>query len=371
MLTSDERLYYSRQLLLPQIGEQGQQRLRNARVLIIGAGGLGCPVLLYLAAAGIGHLGIVDGDTVAAHNLHRQILYRYTDVGQPKATLAAALLRERNPFIQISVFAEFLTPENAASIVSGYDLVVDCTDRFDARYLINDVCTELGKPFVYGAIHRFEGQVSVFNLHENSPTYRCLFPTPPAEGTIQNCAEAGVMGTTAGLIGLYQANEAVKIIAQTGNPLDGHLLIIDLLNNSRHIFLIKLQTDKRKIRIEKQYTTADCQTIAKPAMRTISPRELHQQLSKGSAYFLLDVREPEEFAICHIPNSVLIPMHEIPARSHELPQNMDMVVICHHGVRSAHVINYLESTGHQGKLYNLAGGVHAWALEVDNTMPTY
>lgn len=370
MFTSDERLYYSRQLLLPQIGEEGQQRLGKARVLVIGAGGLGCPVLLYLAAAGIGHLGIVDGDTIAAHNLHRQVLYRYTDVGQPKATVAAALLRERNPFIQTMVFTEFLNPANAERLVSGYDLLIDCTDRFEARYLINDVCTVLGKPFVYGAIHRFEGQVSVFNLHESSPTYRCLFPEPPAEGTIQNCAEAGVIGTTAGLIGLYQANEAIKVIAQAGTPLDGRLLIIDLLTTRQHIFSVRMQTDKRQVRIKEQYSL-DCQTSIQSAMRTITPQELHEQLENGHPYFLLDVRESDEFDICHLPNSVLIPMHEVPTRSHELPQDTDMVVICHHGVRSAHIINYLESTGHRGKMYNLAGGMHAWALEVDRTMPTY
>jgi adenylyltransferase/sulfurtransferase len=370
MFTSEERLYYSRQLLLPQLGEEGQQRLRNARVLVVGAGGLGCPVLLYLAAAGIGHIGIVDGDTVAAHNLHRQVLYRYSDVGQAKVTVAAALLRERNPFIQTTAFTAFLSPENAAHIVSGYDLVIDCTDRFEARYLINDVCTVLGKPFVYGAIHRFEGQVSVFNLHANSPTYRCLFPQPPAEGTIQNCAEAGVMGTTAGLIGLYQANEAIKIITQTGTPLDGRLLIVDLQTTQHHIFSVRLQTDKQKVRIEEQYLLG-CQTNKRPVMQTITPQELHERLNNGHSYFLLDVREPEEFDICHLPNSVLIPMHEVPSRSHELPQHMEIVVICHHGVRSAHIVNYLEAMGYHGKIYNLAGGLHAWALEVDSTMPTY
>ena len=370
MFTSDERLYYSQQMLLPQIGEEGQERLRQARVLVVGAGGLGCPVLLYLAAAGIGHLGIVDGDTIAAHNLHRQVLYRYSNVGQSKATVAAALLRKQNPFIQITVFKEFLTPENAARIVSGYDLVMDCTDRFEARYLINDVCTVLGKPFVYGAIHRFEGQVSVFNLHDNSPTYRCLFPEAPVAGAIQNCAEAGVMGITAGLIGLYQANEAVKVIAKTGTSLDGRLLIIDLLTNRQHIFSVRLQTDKQQVRIKKYYTL-NCQVNNLLTMKTISPKELHRKLSEGHHYFLLDVREPEEFEICHLENSVLIPMHEIPTRSHELPQDVDMVVICHHGIRSAHVINYLELTGHRGRMYNLAGGLHAWALEVDNTMPTY
>lgn len=371
MWQTDEQLYYSRQLLLPQIGIEGQQRLQNARVLVVGAGGLGCPVLLYLATAGVGHLAVADGDTIAAHNLHRQVLYRYSDIGQPKATTAVALLKERNPFIKLTAFAEFLTPANALSIVADYDLVVDCTDRLEARYLINDVCTVLGKPFVYGAIHRFEGQVSVFNLHEHSPTYRCLFPVPPAEGAIQNCATAGVMGTTAGLIGLLQANEVIKILTGAGTSLDGRLLIIDLLTNRQYTFALRRQTDKQQVRVENRYQL-ECQPFTNDyTMQIISPKELRKQLNNGHSFFLLDVREPEEFNICRLENSVLIPMHEIPLRSHELPQDVDMVVICHHGVRSAHVINYLESIGHRARMYNLGGGLHAWALEVDNSMPTY
>ncbi|MCS7018334.1 MAG: molybdopterin-synthase adenylyltransferase MoeB [Cytophagales bacterium] len=370
MVSATERLYYARQCLLPQIGTEGQMRLHRARVLVVGAGGLGCPVLLYLATAGVGHIGIADGDAVALHNLHRQVLYRYANVGQPKAVVAAALLKEHNPFVKVAVFNEFLTPQNAQQIVADYDLVIDCTDRFDARYLINDVCTVMGKPFIYGAIHRFEGHVSVFNLHANSPTYRCLFPEPPAAGTVQNCAQAGVMGTTAGLIGLYQANEAIKVITQAGQILDGKLLIVDLLTNRQHIFSLPRQTNKNQIRIQEQYPT-DYQPNNCSSMLAISPHELYAQLQKGHHYFLLDVREPEEFQICHIGGSVLIPMHEVPARVHELPQDTDIVVICHHGIRSAHIINYLEAVGHRARMYNLEGGLDAWAREVDPSMPTY
>jgi sulfur-carrier protein adenylyltransferase/sulfurtransferase len=366
---------YQRQLVLPQFGPAGQARLQAAKVLVVGAGGLGCPVLTYLAAAGVGALGIADGDRVATNNLHRQVLYHEADVGQPKALVAAQRLQALNPEVAVQPHPEFLTPANALALLARYDLVVDCSDNFAARYLVNDAAVLLGKPFVFGAIHQFEGQVAVFNLGAASPTYRCLFPQPPAPHQVPNCAEAGVLGVVAGLLGLYQANEALKILAQLPGVLDGKLLAINLLDYTQRVIKLRLVTDKTQVRLLPDYE-AYCQSNPSPMiMPTISAPVLAQQLAAGQPWFLLDVREPWEHELCHLPGAHLVPLGQLaaglPQLLTQLPAEGPVAVYCHHGVRSAHAISQLREHVAPVRLFNLTGGIHAWAEQVDNRLAVY
>lgn len=362
---------YSRQIAMPEIGLAGQQKLAKATVLVIGAGGLGCPVLTYLAAAGIGHIHIVDADHVALHNLHRQTLFTEADIGKNKAQTAAARLEAMNSEINISAWPEFLTPLNALNLVEKADVVVDCTDSFAARYLINDACVLAAKPFVYGALHRTEGQVAVFNLHEESAIYRCLFPEPPPPGEVPNCAEAGIIGVLAGITGMYQACEVIKIITGMGEVLDSQLLLINMASVTHRIIGLRKKSDKTAIGLLADYE-AYCGTKPLIVSESMEAIELSQFLQKGMPCYLLDVREHYETAICQIAGSIHIPMGQVSARAAEIPRDRPVVVYCHHGVRSASVIRYLKSLpDHWPPLINLSGGIHAWALEVEPGMALY
>jgi sulfur-carrier protein adenylyltransferase/sulfurtransferase len=367
MLSEENKRRYQKHLLLPQIGPEGQDKLLNSRVLVVGAGGLGCPVLLYLAAAGVGALGIVDGDKVDISNLQRQVLYQTEDIGQPKVYMAIKRLKALNAGIKYGSYLGFLKADNAEEIIRQYDLVIDCTDNFEVRYLINDVCVKHSKSFIYGAIHQFEGQVSVFNLKDKNgnwgPTYRCLFPEEPNQEEIPNCAVVGVMGVLPGVIGTYQATEAIKIITGIGKPLSGELLILDLLQNTQQKIRFRRRKDAEQLIFPKKESPA--------TMQTIDVETLSQQLQSKQAPVLIDVRNDHEFEICQLPNAQLIPMDEIAERFAEIPTDVGVVVYCHHGIRSANVIRYLTEKHQYTNLINLVGGIHAWALHVDEQMETY
>jgi adenylyltransferase/sulfurtransferase len=374
MLSKDEMMRYQRQTLLPEIGTGGQEKLKNARVLVIGAGGLGCPVLLYLTAAGVGTLGVIDGDTVSESNLPRQILYRSSDVGLPKVQIAIERLKEANPFVTIRSYAYLLNRNNALDILREYDVVVDCTDNFAARYLTNDACVLLNKPFVYAAIHRFEGQVAVFNYTnaqaEQGPTYRCLFPEPLGPGQVPSCNEAGVIGVLPGLIGLYQANEVIKIITGVGHVLNGELLVMDLLEMTHRKIRIRRSPGAGHIRELIDYEVFCNGSFNPDEVRALSASELDEKITSGEDWKLIDVREPYEFDICRLPLSTLIPMSRIAGQLDRIPRDKPVVLYCHHGMRSAQVIRYLQQQGFSN-LYNLSGGIESWALEVDDEMERY
>jgi adenylyltransferase/sulfurtransferase len=379
MLSTQELRRYHRQIVLPKVGVAGQTKLKNAKVLVIGAGGLGCPLLEYLTAAGVGRIGIVDNDSVDVTNLQRQVIYRTQDEGKPKAPTSAELLQQRNPHVQFDIFQTQLNSQNALQIIENYDIIADCSDNFPTRYLVNDACILLKKPFVYGAIYQFEGQISIFNLRDTSPTYRCLFPTPPSAEQAPNCATVGVFGLLAGMIGLYQANEVLKIILGIGEVLDGKLLIINMLDATSRTIKIKQRFDKNNIKelIDYEAFCSSCptpitfsDTIHLP-LRSMSVQELKVALDRGEDIFLLDVREEYEYEICHLDNAMLIPMSTISEHIDFVPQNKKVVVYCHHGMRSANVIKYLEKKIKHRHLYNLEGGIHEWAIQIDPYMPTY
>jgi sulfur-carrier protein adenylyltransferase/sulfurtransferase len=374
MLSSTEKNRYQKHLLLPQIGLEGQLKLKKAKVLVVGAGGLGCPVLLYLSAAGVGKIGIMDGDSVDMTNLQRQVLYKVEDIRSPKASTAASRLEKMNNDIEYEVVKQNLRVENAETFIKNYDIVVDCTDNFTARYLINDYCVKLNKPFVYGAIHQFEGQVSVFNFQDSAgnlgPTYRCIFPDEPSELEIPNCATIGVLGVLPGILGMYQANEVVKMITGIGKVLSGELLMMDLLENTTQKIKIKRRAEAEKMIFplgEKHIKNPENQEIKKE----ITVEELQEILQKQEDIFLLDVRNINEAEICQLPNSVLIPMSNIPTNIKRIPKDKPVVVYCHHGFRSASVIDYLTQNHGFTNLQNLKGGINAWATEIDNTMAVY
>ena len=374
MLSSTEKNRYQKHLLLPQIGQEGQLKLKNAKVLVIGAGGLGCPVLLYLAAAGVGKLGIMDADSVDLSNLQRQVLYKVEDIGSPKATTAATRLLKLNDNIEYEAVKQNFKLENAEGFVKNYDIIVDCTDNFTARYLINDFCVKFNKPFIYGAIHQFEGQVSVFNYTDASgnlgPTYRCLFPEQPSELEIPNCATIGVLGILPGMLGMYQANEVIKIITGIGTVLSGQLLMLDLLENTSQKIKVKRRKNAEEMIFpegEKQKYMTDNQAINS----TITVEELSEKIQNKEDFFLLDVRNLNEYEICRIEGAVLIPMSNIPTNVKHIPRDKTVVVYCHHGFRSASVIDYLSQNHGFNNLQNLTGGINAWANEIDETMEVY
>ena len=377
-LSNDEILRYSRHLIMPEVGMEGQQKLKAARVLCIGAGGLGSPLALYLAAAGVGTLGIVDFDVVDYTNLQRQIIHSTSDVGRPKLESAAEKLKAINPFLNLKTFNTRLSSENALELFREFDIVADGTDNFPTRYLVNDACVLTGKPNVYGSIFRFEGQASVFATEEG-PCYRCLYPEPPPPGLVPSCAEGGVLGILPGLVGVMQATETIKLILGAGAPLIGRLLLIDALG-------MKF----RELKLRKNPDCPACgthPTITKlidynefcgirgeeKAVETAVPQmqveELKRRLDAGDDLFVLDVREPHEYQICNI-GGYLIPLGDLPKRVHELDSSKEIVAHCRSGVRSGKAADFLRQAGFK-KVHNLAGGILAWADRVDPSMPKY
>ncbi|GAB3582644.1 molybdopterin-synthase adenylyltransferase MoeB [Hymenobacter daeguensis] len=357
-LSAAETNRYSRHLLLPEIGPAGQQRLKAARVLVVGCGGLGCPVLQYLAAAGVGTLGLLDFDTVDESNLQRQVLYATADVGRPKAVVAAEKLRAQNPFIVLQTHQVLLAAANALALFAGYDLVVDCSDNFATRYLVNDACVVLGKPLVFGAIFKFEGQVSVFN-YQNGPTYRCLHPQPPAPGEAPSCAEIGVLGVLPGLIGTMQANEALKIILEIGEVLSGRLLLVNALDmRFQTIRFRAVAANQQRTALASDYAAfcGEAPLEAVPGRAPeISADELKAWQRSTRPVQLLDVREPHEHARRSIGGQ-LIPLGQLAARLAEVAPEVPVVVHCASGVRSQQAARLLLANGF-AEVYSLRSGL--------------
>ncbi|TGE16117.1 molybdopterin-synthase adenylyltransferase MoeB [Hymenobacter elongatus] len=369
MLTSEERQRYKRHVQLPEIGEAGQLRLKAARVLVVGAGGLGCPVLQYLAAAGVGTLGIADGDQVEASNLQRQILFGPAQLGQNKAEAAAQAVQRLNPLVQCEVVPRRVDRVSVRALVARYDLVIDGSDNFPTRYLLNDACVSADKPLISGAIYKFEGQVSVFN-YQGGPTYRCLFAQPPSAAQAPNCAATGVLGVLPGLVGCAQATEALKVILGLGEILSGRLWLFDALSFQTRALRFVRHPERARINLDTA-NPADYAELCQPLVAAVTPTQLRQQLTAALPPFVLDVREPAEYALCRLPGAVLMPVSSLAERAQELPRHQPIVVYCHHGGRSSRAIAQLQQEFGFDNLVNLTGGVHAWATEVDPAMPTY
>ncbi|HEX6849823.1 MAG TPA: molybdopterin-synthase adenylyltransferase MoeB [Candidatus Polarisedimenticolaceae bacterium] len=371
-LSRDEILRYSRHLLLPEVTLEGQERLKRARVLCVGAGGLGSPLTLYLAAAGVGTIGIVEFDDVDLTNLQRQILYATSDVGRPKLEAATERLHGINPSIRIVPHALRLSADNVMDVIGGYDVVADGTDNFPTRYLVNDACVIAGKPNVYASIFRFDGQVSVFDA-SRGPCYRCLFPEPPPPGMVPSCAEGGVLGVLPGIVGSLQALEAIKLVLGKGDSLVGRLVLFDALGFVFREIAVRKDPNcpvcgERPTIREPRDEVASCETEPTPA--TLTVEAFHERREAGEPLFLLDVREPHEFAIARIPGSTLVPLRELPARLHELDSARTCVVTCHHGPRAFHAAEMLRRAGFT-RVSVLVGGVDAWAKAIDPSMPRY
>ncbi len=373
--SKDELERYSRHLILPGFNIEGQRKLKNAKVLIVGAGGLGCPMLLYLTAAGVGTIGIVDFDVVDKSNLQRQVLFTVDDIGKPKATIAANRLLKLNPNINIRTFNTKLTSKNAIEIIEEFDLVADGTDNFPTRYLVNDACVILHKPNVHGSIFRFEGQVSVFNYQykdgTTGPQYRDIFPSPPPPGLVPNCAEGGVLGVLPGIIGSLQASEIIKILADIGEPLAGKLFIMDALTFETRT--IKIRKNPKLSPVTELIDYEDFCGITSPDKNEtaeISVDELKLMMDNRDDNFqLIDVRELYEFEIGNI-GGLLIPLGEIENRINEISSSGKKIVLCRSGVRSQKAIRKLQKLGFNN-LYNLKGGILKWADEIDNSFPKY
>ena len=376
-MTKDEQLRYSRHLLMPEVGAEGQRRLNAARVLCIGAGGLGSPAALYLAAAGVGKIGIVDLDDVDLSNLQRQILHGTKDVGRKKVESARDRLREMNPHIDIELHECRFSSNNALDLVSGYDVVVDGSDNFPTRYLSNDVCVWAQKPNIYGSVFRFDGQATVFAPHLGGPCYRCLFPEPPAPGTVPNCAEAGVLGVLPGIVGMIQAIETIKLLLGLGETLVGRLLHFDALKMKFREFNVRRDpqcgvcgaqpTITEPIDYEQFCGIGSATTDEIPA---ISVQDLKQKMETNGAVTIVDVREPFEYEIARIEGSKLIPLGELPDRLDELDRDRYTVVHCHSGMRSAQAVQLLRREGFTN-VFNLTGGIAQWSEEIDQTVPKY
>ena len=377
-LTREELVRYSRHLVLPEVGMAGQRQLKAARVLVVGTGGLGAPLGLYLAAAGVGTLGLVDFDNVDASNLQRQVIHGTRDVGRPKIASAADRLHDVNPNVNLRTYETRLTSANALEILRDYDIVVDGTDNFPTRYLVNDACVLLGKPNVYGSIFRFEGQASVFGM-PGQPCYRCLYPEPPPPGLVPSCAEGGVLGVLPGIVGTIQATETLKLILGGGDSLAGRLLLFDAWGMTfRELKLRRdpacpLCGDARTIHALIDYEQfCGFGAHAAPVVGAeISPRDLKRRIDDGEALQIIDVREPFEHAIAHIPGGRLIPLDQVTARIAELDPSRELIVHCKLGGRSAKAIEALRSAGYAGAMVNLTGGIDAWSKEVDPSVPIY
>jgi len=374
-LTKEEVARYSRHLIIPDVGVDGQKRLKNAKVLCVGAGGLGSPALLYLAAAGVGTLGIVEFDEVDESNLQRQIIHGVSDVGRPKAESARDSIHEINPFVQVNLHQVHLTSENALDIFAGYDLIVDGTDNFATRYLVNDAAVLLGKPYVWGSIFRFEGQVSVF-WEEHGPQYRDLYPEPPPPGMVPSCAEGGVLGVLCASIGSIMVTEAIKLITGVGETLLGRLMVYDALEMTYRTIKIRKDPAGEKITELIDYD-AFCGVVSEDAQsaaagHTITPLELKQKIDAHEDFLLVDVREPHEYEIVKIEGSVLIPKDRILSGEAfaELPQDKPLVLHCKSGARSAEALAALHKAGFRDAVH-VGGGVLAWAKQIDPSLPTY
>jgi molybdopterin/thiamine biosynthesis adenylyltransferase/rhodanese-related sulfurtransferase/molybdopterin converting factor small subunit len=378
-LDHDEILRYSRHLIMPEVALEGQKKIKAAKVLCIGAGGLGSPLAMYLAAAGVGRLGIVDFDVVDFTNLQRQIIHSTANVGRLKLDSAKERIAEINPYVQVDTYEVALTSENALGLFADYDIIVDGTDNFPTRYLVNDACVLTGKPNVYGSIFRFEGQATVFYAKEG-PCYRCLYPEPPPPGLVPSCAEGGVLGVLPGVIGVIQAIETVKLILGKGDSLIGRLMLFDAM---------KMKFRELKLRKNPECPICGvnptihelidynefCGVTHQPQVDVgedfeITPLELKAKIDRGDEFVLIDVREPEEYAICRIPGAKLIPRTTLPERLHELSSADDIVVHCRSGVRSGGAVEFMKQAGYR-KVKNLVGGILRWSDDVDPTVPKY
>jgi adenylyltransferase/sulfurtransferase len=374
-LSVDEVRRYSRHLIIPDVAMAGQKRLKNARVLVVGAGGLGSPALMYLAAAGIGTLGIVDFDVVDESNLQRQVIHGQSDIGRPKAESARDSVREINPLVNVIVHEERLDNDNVLEIFSGYDLILDGTDNFATRYMVNDACVLLGKPYVWGSIYRFDGQVSVF-WDQYGPNYRDLYPDPPPPGMVPSCAEGGVLGVLCASIGSVMVNEAIKLITGIGETLLGRLLVFDALEMSWHEIKIRKDPNTAKITELIDYE-AFCGVVSDEAAAaavgsTITASELKDLLDSDKPVYLVDVREPAEWEIVRIPGATLIPKDEILRGDAlaSLPQDKQLVMYCKTGVRSAETLAAVKAAGFSDAVH-VQGGVTAWVKQVDPSLPSY
>jgi len=380
-LTTDDLARYSRHLILPEVGMEGQRRLKAARVLCVGTGGLGSPLAFYLAAAGVGTLGLVDFDVVDASNLQRQIIHSTKDIGRKKLDSAEEKLLALNPALKVVKHETLLSSANALDIMKDYDIVADGTDNFPTRYLVNDACVLLGKPNVYGSIFRFEGQASVFAT-EHGPCYRCLYPEPPPPGLVPSCAEGGVLGILPGLVGMIQATEAIKLILGKGESLAGRLLLVDALNMKFRELKLRKNPEcpvcgehptVTKLIDYQQFCGIVPETKQESAVKNGIPqmtvKELKQRLDAGEDVFVLDVREPYEYQIANI-GAKLIPQNDVPKRLDEIDRNREIVVQCRSGQRSQRIAEYLATQGY-GNVKNLAGGILAWADEIDPKMQKY
>jgi molybdopterin/thiamine biosynthesis adenylyltransferase/rhodanese-related sulfurtransferase len=377
-LSSDEILRYSRHLILPEVALEGQQRLKASRVLLIGAGGLGSPLALYLAAAGVGTIGLVDFDVVDVTNLQRQIVHGSKDVGRPKLESARDRLKDLNPHVHVEGFETRLTSENALEIVRDFDIVIDGTDNFATRYLTNDACVILGKPNVYGSIYRFEGQSSVFATEEG-PCYRCLYPEPPPPGLVPSCAEGGVLGVLPGLVGTIQATEGIKLLLGIGEPLIGRLLLIDALTMQFRAMKLRKNPNcpacgTREIRelIDyDQFCGIGGDPLQDPnGIPELTPVELAAKQQRKDDFDLIDVREPHEWAIAKIPGARLVPLSAFTDSLSQFDSARDIVVHCKMGGRSAKAVRQLQAAGFK-KVWNLAGGILRWSDDVDPKVPKY
>ena len=380
--SNDEIARYSRHLIMPEVTLEGQKRLKAASVLCIGTGGLGSPIALYLAAAGIGRMGLVDGDTVDFSNLQRQILHGTKDVGRKKLNSARDRIREVNPNVQVDLYDTYFTAANAREIVEPYDIVIDGTDNFPTRYLSNDICVFTKKPNVYGSIFRFDGQCTVFAPSLGGPCYRCMFPEPPPPGMVPSCAEGGVLGVLPGIIGVMQAIEAVKLIIGIGEPLIGRMIAFDALKMRFREF--KLRPDPKCPVCGPNATITELidydQFCGIPEQKKqeeeeahvphITVQELKAKLDRGEDFQLIDVREPFEWDICRIPGARLIPLGQLPSRMSELDSADEIILQCKSGARSARALKLLQEAGF-GKLANVEGGIQAWAEQVDTSVPKY
>ena len=381
-LNNDEIKRYSRHLIMPEVGMEGQLKLKAAKVLLVGTGGLGAPLGMYLAAAGVGRIGLVDFDVVDFSNLQRQVIHGTKDVGKKKLDSAAETMLDINPHIQIDKFEVALTSENALGIIKDYDMVIDGTDNFPTRYLVNDACVLSGKPNVYGSIFRFEGQATVF-AYKGGPCYRCLYPEPPPPGLVPSCAEGGVLGILPGTIGLVQATEAVKLILGIGEPLVGRLMLYDAL--AMKFRELKLRRNPecpicgdnptiKELIDYHQFCGVPQEPVAAAPMSIssteIEPTEVKAKIDRGDKFVLVDVREPHEYQICSIPTAKLIPLGLLPKRLNELNAHDEIVVHCKSGMRSAKAQDLLKASGFKNVL-NMKGGILAWSDKVDPSVPKY
>jgi len=377
-LTNEEISRYSRHLLLPEIGVEGQVKLKNAKVLIVGTGGLGAPLALYLSAAGVGTIGLVDFDEVDASNLQRQIIHSSKDIGRPKVASAKDRIKGINPFVNVVVHNTMLTSKNAMEIIGEYDIVADGTDNFQTRYLVNDACVFQGKVNIYGSVFQFEGQSSVFGAKEG-PCYRCIYPSPPPPGLVPSCAEGGVMGVLPGIIGTIQAAETIKMIVGGAKPLIGRLLHFDAwrmkfrelnLEKDPNCPVCGKNPSIKELIDYEQFCGLKKDQNSEP-IETITAIELKKRLDAGDKIQFIDIREPHERAIVKFPNAIIMPLGQLVRRMEELDSSIDSVFLCKIGQRSILGIRALREAGYKGKLLNLQDGLNAWAKDVDKSMPVY